>query len=402
LRKAGGQLPFGIPRDLAVFAVVNFIWGLGEGLFIYFFPLSLQHWNMDTVQIGAVLSMIGVSMALVQVPAGILSDRFGTIPVIRAALILGVVSALTMAAAQTQLVFVAGMLGYGLTSFIAAPENSYITRMRGSWSVERAITFIAAAFQVGAIAGPMLGGWIAETAGLPSVFRYSTGLFLVSTLVVFLARRPSAAQDSAAQDSAAQGAAAQEHALPMASPLANPRFLGLLIIVFITIFALNVPTQLTSIYLQEVHQLSLQQIGITGTIAGVGTAVVMFSLGNLRAPTGMLVGQLLIAGFALLMWRGQNAAAFFTGYFFLGGIRLYRSMTLAFARPLVKAGDVGLAYGMVETVNALAIILAPLAAGFLYNKNPSAVYTASLAALAVTVVFNALLAAKKRAVILSS
>jgi MFS family permease len=389
LSKPEAQLPFGIPRDLAVVAIAMFIWGLGEGLFIYFYPLALQSWNMDTVQIGAVLSMIGVIMAVVQVPAGYLADRFGTRLMIRAGLILGVASALIMAVARTQQVFVVGMLIYGFTSFIVAPLNSYITSIRGSWSVQRAVTFSSAALQVGAIAGPMLGGWIAQTGGLSVVFRYSTGLFLASTLVIFLARRP-VVQDQ------------QETAIHISSPLTNPRFFGLLVIVFFTIFALNLPTQLTSIYLQEVHHLSLQQIGTTGTIAGIGTAVIMFSLGGLRAPTGMLVGQLLIAGFSFVMWRGQSAMAFFTGYLFIGGTRLYRSMTLAFARPLVKVGDIGLAYGLVETGNALAIILAPLASGFLYNYQPEVVYTISLVALALTITINGLLLPKKREAIMTS
>jgi hypothetical protein len=109
--------------------------------------------------------------------------------------------------------------------------------------------------------------------------------------------------------------------------------------VFFTIIAISVPQQLTSLYLQNVHHLSIQQIGIMGTIASIGTAIIMFSLGNLRVSTGMLIGQLLLAGFALLMWRGQSAIAYFVGYFFVGGYQLYRSMALAFSRSLVKVGD---------------------------------------------------------------
>ena len=71
-------------------------------------------------------------------------------------------------------------------------------------------------------------------------------------------------------------------------------------------------------------------------------------------------------------------------------------MTLAFARPLVKASDIGFAYGLVETGNALAIILAPLAAGFLYNTRPEAVFTAGLAAIAITIGLNLLLSYEKR------
>ena len=135
----GRPLPFGMPRDVGILAVTTFIWGLGEGLFIFFYPLSLQRWQMDSVQIGAVLSLLGIIMAVVQAPAGYLSDRFGTRPLIRAALILGVIAAGMMAAANSLPFFVAGLIVYSITSFIVAPLNSYITHMRGSWSAQRGI-----------------------------------------------------------------------------------------------------------------------------------------------------------------------------------------------------------------------------------------------------------------------
>jgi hypothetical protein len=269
-------------------------------------------------------------------------------------------------------------LAYGCTSFISAPVNSYVTSLRGSWTVQRAVTFRAAAFQVGAIVGPILGGWIANTAGLSSVFRYAAGLFLASTLVMALARRPF-------------GLDPPEAAIQRVSPIANPRFLGLLAVVFFTLIAIRAPQELTSLYLQNVQRISIQHIGTMGTIASLGTAILMVSLGNLRVSTGMLIGQLLLAAFALLMWRGQSTLAFFVGYFFVGGSQLYRSMALAFSRSLVKVGDTGLAYGLVETGNALAVVVAPLAAGYLYAYRPEAVYIASLGALALTVGLNGLL-----------
>ncbi len=81
MNRTDTRLPFGMPRDVGILAVTNLIWGLGEGLFIFFYPLSLQRWQIDSVQIGAVLSLLGVIMAVVQAPAGYLSDRFGTRPV---------------------------------------------------------------------------------------------------------------------------------------------------------------------------------------------------------------------------------------------------------------------------------------------------------------------------------
>lgn len=377
------KLPSGIHRDLAIVALSAFIWGLGEGLFIFFLPLALQMWNTDAVQIGTVLSMSGVTMAVAQAPAGYLSDRFGTRPIIFASLLLGIASAIVMAEARSLSFFVAGLLAYACTSFISAPMNSYVTSLRGNWTVQRAVTFRGAAYQVGAIAGPILGGWITNTAGLAIVFRYAAALFVASTLVMSLARRPLVMEP-------------QETSIHLVSPIANPRFLGLLTIVFFTTIAIRVPQQLTPLYLQDIHHISIGQIGTMGTIASLGTALIMFVFGNLRLSAGMLIGQLLLAGFALLMWRGQSVLAYFVGYFFISGSQLYRSMSLAFSRSLVKAGDTGLAYGLVETGNALAVVVAPLAAGFLYNYRPEAVYTASLGALAITVGLNKLLFDEKR------
>ena len=369
----GTRLPFGMPRDLGILSAANFIWGLGEGLFIFFYPLALQRWQIDSVQIGAVLSLLGVIMAVVQAPAGYLSDRFGPRPLIRAAMILGVIAAGMMAVANSLPFFVAGLIVYSVTSFIAAPINSYITHTRGSWSAQRGITLVAASFQVGEIVGPMLGGWIAQTAGLPVVFRYATGLFLIATAVVFMARRPVVPPE------------AQESGTARVNPLTHPRFLALLVIIFLTIVAISTPQQLTSVYLQDVQHLSLQQIGLTGAFAGIGGAAVLVALGSVPALAGMLAGQLLLGLFCLFMWRGQNAAVFYIGYLFVSGYRLYHSMAAVAVRPLVRTRDMGLAYGLVETGNALAVILAPLVAGFLYHDRPETVYTASLIALSVTI-----------------
>lgn len=380
-------LPFGIPRTLAAIAAAMFFWGLGEGLFIFFLPLTLQRFDASTVLIGAILSLIGVLMALVQVPSGLLSDRFGPRPLILAGMALGIVSAQVMALAKTLPLFAAALLAYCATCFINPPMNSIVTRLRGQWSVQRAMTFIGAAATVGGITGPMIGGKIADTLGLAVVFQFSAILFLLS-LGVFLLARKADAQPVAIEAEAAR---------PRINPLRNPRFLGLLAIVLVTIIFLSVPQQLSSLYLQDVQHVTTQQIGLMATLSGVVTALMMLGLGNLAPSLGMFLGQLMMAGFALLMWRGTGLVAFFAGYALVGGYRLYHVMALAYSRSLVVEGNVGLAFGLVETGNALAMIVAPMLAGLLYDANPYAVYTVSLAALALMMLLNALFMRNKPA-----
>ena len=87
-----------------------------------------------------------------------------------------------MALSDSLNMFVMGSVLYGVTAFVSAPLNSYITAARGRWSVGRAITLIAAAYNIGAFAGPLLGGWLGETAGLHTNF--------MATAVTLLAPPP--------------------------------------------------------------------------------------------------------------------------------------------------------------------------------------------------------------------
>ena len=157
---------------------------------------------------------------------------------------------------------------------------------------------------------------------------------------------------------------------------------------FITMFALYLPQPLTPNFLQNERQLNLQQIGLVGTFGSLGTVFTMFLLGHLNAPLAFLIGQPLVALFALLIWRGTGLPFYAIGYFFVSGYRLCRSMVLALARPLIHPSETGLAFGTLETANAVAVILAPILAGILYQRWPVLVYIVSLGLIGLTMVAN--------------
>ncbi len=174
------------------------------------------------------------------------------------------------------------------------------------------------------------------------------------------------------------------------------RFLVLVGLMFFTMFALYLPQPLTPNYLQNVHRVDTQWIGILAAIGNLGNALVTLILGSMNPVRGFLAGQLLVGIFSFTMWRGTNAAWFGIGYFCLGGYRLCRSMALANTRPLVRATEVGLAFGMIETANAAAIILAPVLAGFLYNQSPPSIYAIALLCIAAVMLINILVLPRLR------
>jgi len=278
---------------------------------------------------------------------------------------------------------VAGMLLYGLTAFVSSPLNSYVTAASGRFSLARAITLVSAAFNLGAVLGPLAGGWLADRFGLRSIYLAAACLFVPSTGILFFLRRQPR-EDHHPDASAAR-------------LLRNRRFLGLVAIALTATFVMYLPQPLTPRFLANERGLSLASIGLLGSVGSLGNTLLNLVLGHFAARTGFLLSEVCVAGFALLLWKGTGLGWYGLAYFLLGGFRTYRSLIYAQIRPLIRPAQMGLAYGIAETFNSLAIVLAPLLAGAVYTRDPLLVYPLSLGLVALAVLVSAIGMPRERA-----
>lgn len=351
-------------RNLIFIAISLFTWGLGESAFLPFQPLYLQQLGADPIQIGGILGGFGLVAMLAHLPAGYLADRFGRRPIMWAAWIIGAVATWLMALASALPGFVTGMLLYGFTMFVMAPLNSYITTARGSWSVGRAITLISATYNAGAIIGPTLGGAIGERFGYRPIFLFSAVTFILSTLLIFLVERQPVDPPSHSEDGQ--------------TIFHNRRYLVFLGVYFLALFAMILPQSLAPNFLQNERLLNLAQIGQLTSIASIGIVLLSLLLGRLEARTGYLIGMAGVGIFALLLWQGNGMLLYGIAYFVLGGFRPARALATAHIRSLVSAANMGIAFGLAETTGALALVLAPILAGYLYDQQPLSIYMLSV------------------------
>ena len=369
--------------SLIFVSLALFIWGMGESMFVYFQSIYLAQLGANPVAIGSILGAMGFMMIISHIPAGHLSDRIGRKPLLIAGWLIGVIAAATMALATSLPLFVAGLLLYGFTAFVMSPLNSYVTAARGTWSISRALSLISATFGFGSVLGPLTGGWIGDHYGLRLVFAVSTGIFILSTILLFLIR-PQPRDHHDPDD-------------PPVHLLHNGQYLGFIALVFAVTFSLYLPQPLTPVFLQAERGLNLSQIGLLGTVAVLGNAVLAFSFGSwLTARAGLLLGQVFTACFSLLIWRTTGMPYFALAYFILGGFRAARPMMAAQARELVHESQMGLAFGMNETVAAVALTLAPLVAGLIYDRLPELVYPASLVLIAISILLTLIFGPRQR------
>jgi len=347
-------------RDLILLGFSLMTWGVGEGMFFIFQPLYLQQLGANPVTIGVIFGVAGIAMTVPHILAGHLADRIGRKPLLLVSWIVAMLATWSMALAPSLALFVTGMLVYNLTAFVSSPLNSYITAARGKLSVGRAITMISALYNIGAVIGPWLGGQVGERFGLRTIYLIAGSLFIASLIILLFIKSQPVEQLDPNENGNGR--------------IVNRRFVTYLSIIFLAGFSMYLAQPLSSNYLQNQQQLTLESIGILGSISGLGIVALNLGLGNLKAHIGYLLGQLAVAIFALILWCGTSFPWFCLGYFLLGGYRFARSLATAQTRYLVHQSRMGLAYGITETVGSSAIILAPPVAGFLYEINPQLMY----------------------------
>ncbi|HNY83569.1 MAG TPA: MFS transporter [Anaerolineaceae bacterium] len=361
--------------DLNLLSISLLIWGLGESLFLIFQPLYLQELGADPVKIGVILSGGLLVMALAQIPVGIVADRFGRRFLLFASWGLGFVAALIMGIARSLTWFVVGLLIYNLIGAVVGVMNSYISHARGDWSVGRAVTYVLAFFNAGSLIGPLVGGVLAERFGLRSIYLIGAATFFVSTiLVLFVSEQP---------------IIARRETPSVRSLLNNRRFLGMIAMLAVVTFCSYLPMPLTANFLKNERGVALASIGTFGSLVSLSGILFNAFLGQLKPDLVYLIGQLCMVVASALFFKCDGLVWFGAAYFLSTGSRLIGTISPAVIQPMVHEGQIGLAFGILEAGRNLALMSAPLLAGWLYSIQPSLVYpVAIVAGLLMTVIFN--------------
>lgn len=359
-------------RSLLFVAVALLLWGFGEGMFFNFVPIYLdRQFLLSEYEIGLVLGAFGLSMAITHIPAGRLADRIGRRPLLVAAWILGLVSTFVMGAALALPLFLIGLFGYGLTAFVSSPLSSYVTAARGKWPIGTVLSLTTATFGLGMALGPVTGGWIGDNYGMRMSFFVAAAMFILSTVFIFfIERQPVDHHDPAA---------------PPPNLRSNQRFIVLMGVIAFAIFAMYLAQPLTPNFLEGVRGLSLSETGIIFTAGALGNSLMAVLFSRVHPRRGFVFAQALVILFALFIWKGTSLPVYVLGYFLLGGFRAGRPMALAQARELVHDSQMGVTYGIMETISAVIFILTPPLAGFLFERDPMIVYPLSIGLIAVSI-----------------
>jgi MFS family permease len=160
-------------------------------------------------------------------------------------------------------------------------------------------------------------------------------------------------------------------------------------------FSMYLAQPLTPNFLEGVRGLSLSETGIIFTLGALGNSLMAILFSRVHPRHGFLFAQGLVILFAMLIWKGTSLPVFALGYFLLGGFRAGRPMVQAQARELVHDSQMGVTYGIMETITSIVFILTPPVAGMLFEFDPMIVYPLSIGLLVISIVVSYVFSPRK-------
>jgi MFS family permease len=372
-----GKSFLGLSRDNLLVLVSMLLWGSGEGLWYYVQPLYIKSLGADSLEIGLVMSLGPVLMVLGFLPVGILADRCGRKKVMVGGSLMGVFAVVVLALARDWRQSIPGFLLYFGSGCCQPAIQSYIARASEGRDLNRTFSLVFAAFALGLIVFPTVGGWLAEAAGFALPLILAALFYAASTtMMVFLREQPITRSG--------QGAG-------LAAIWSNKRLVAICALSVVVFLALYLGQPFAPNYLQEVVGIDLSWIGFMGSAHALGATVLGVALGRLsEGIAGFILGQALVGVSLILMLNTGAVPLLFVAFFLRGGYNACKALVLGLAGKVVDEANSGLAYAVLNSGIATSMVLAPYMAAWLYTARTDLPFLLAAGMIAATMLLSVL------------
>ncbi|MFP5346707.1 MAG: MFS transporter [Actinomycetes bacterium] len=361
MRRVLGDLPSEVPA----LALVAFAVAIGFGIVSPVIPLFAQEFGVGATAAGAVVSAFAFMRLVSALGGGRLVDMFGERLVLAAGLVVVAVSSLLAGLARSyeQLLVLRGVGGVGSAMFSVSAVSLLLRVVRPDQR-GRATSLWQGGFLVGGLAGPAVGGVLAEVSLRAPFFIYAATLAVATVLTVVAL--------SGTRLGEAEARKAPETRMPLGRALRLPAYRAALVTNLGTGWALfGVRSAVIPLFVADALGMSPLWVGIgflVGSLAQAATlwpaAQVVDKVGRKPAMVaGATVGTLAVV--LLAVW--ENLPVFLVAMAGYGiGAAFLGSAPAAVVGDIVQ-GRGGTVVAAFQMASDLGVVAGPLVAGWLID-----------------------------------
>lgn len=353
-----------VDRNVYVIFISILFFSFGYGLIVYNFPLFAKELNASSVQVGYIYSAGTFSAAISAIIGGFLTRKYELRRFIFVTFLFAVPSVLFYIGATSWVHLLIGMILAG-ASYMEAPATSFYVHLRSKKGNE-GLNFgiISAAFPLGLVIMPGVGGLIADHYGLRTVFVGTLIFYSISLLTFLFLDRQEPEENYESSISEIFSALRKEK-----------RFLMTMIIFSILITVHMILEPFMPIFLRKEIGLNYSRVGFTAMVIFAINAVVTPIIGKFADRYG--VGKILsitLLGYGIGLVLMANAGDYHLAILIamLLGIfgHIYTLSSVATARNVGELHG-GVAYGILHFSRTALSIVGPVIGGHLDEMSHS-------------------------------
>jgi len=357
-------------RYLFSIILVVFIDLLGFSLIIPLLPYYAQTFNASDTVIGLLLASYAAAQLIGAPLLGRASDRFGRRPILLISIFGTFLGFLLFGFAESLTMLFASRILQGLTGGNLSVAQAYITDVTDAKSRNRGLGMIGAAFGLGFIIGPAVGGLLSNISYSVPAF-VASGLSFVNLLLIAFWLPESLTVDRRAQLTQRKPALSFSALLQaLKHPLTGP----LLITRFLYSLAFVILQSIFSLFALKRFNMSVVATGFVLTYVGVISVITQaWLVGKLSQrfrDTILIESGLLLLALGLLVWAfapNIPILVFSVTPIALAGGMLNTIVPSALTKT-VEPQEVGGILGLSTSVESATRVVSPLLGGFLLER----------------------------------
>jgi DHA1 family tetracycline resistance protein-like MFS transporter len=360
-------------RQLWTVLVVAFIDLLGFSLIVPLIPFYAEQFGASPFIVGLLVASYAAAQVLGAPLIGRFSDRYGRRPALLITIFFNAVGFIVFGLANSLPLLFAGRILSGISGGNLAVAQAYIADITDAQHRARGLGMLGAAFGIGFIIGPALGGALSVFGyGVPALL--AGGLSALNFIAAFAFVPESLTRSRRAEMRQTVKPRAAFSLDALIDALKHPQVGSLLNTRFFFAFAFNLFVTIFPLYAQYRFSLSAQQIGFVLTYVGILLVIVQAVLvGRMVARWGeyrLLLAMVVLTSLTLLGWAFSPNLPFLLAVFApmalsAGSFNTLINSTLSKAVPPDEVGGI---LGLATALESFTRVFAPSLGGYLIGS----------------------------------